>query len=106
MVVASCAVERDEAVVVAAVHVDEGDDAGCRVDEVDDARCRLTHVRVMTLEVLASCIYRLEMISPCQAETPIRPRPGCMLQLWSPRRCYLTRAIATDRVCLFDQRPG
>ena len=81
MVVASCAVERDEVVVVAAVHVDAGDDAGCRVDEVDDARCRLTHVRVMTLEVLASCIYRLEMISPCQDEKPIHPRPGFVLQL-------------------------
>ena len=48
------------------------------VDEVDDAGCRLTHVRVVMLEVLASCIYRLEMISPCQAEKPIRPQPDCV----------------------------
>ena len=45
------------------------------VDETDDAGCRLTHVRVMQLEVLASCINRLEMTSPCQAEKPVRPRP-------------------------------
>ena len=64
----AAAVERDEAVVVAAVLVDEGDDAGCR----------LTHVRVMMLVVLASCIYRLDIISPCLAETPIRPLPECV----------------------------
>ena len=42
-------VEPDGAVVVVAVLVDEGDDAGmlALVDEVDDAGCRLTHVRVM-----------------------------------------------------------
>ena len=48
MVVASAAaLDRDEPVVVAAVLVDEGDDAGYR----------LTHVRVMMLEVLACLVY-------------------------------------------------
>ena len=40
-------------------------------DEGYDAGCRLTHVRAAMLGVLASCIYRLEMISPCQAKKPI-----------------------------------
>lgn len=48
-------IERDEAVIVDVVLVDEADDAGCR----------LTHVPVMVLEVLAVCFYRLETISPC-----------------------------------------
>ena len=30
--------------------------------------------------VAGSEMYRLEIISPCQAQKPIRPRPGCMLQ--------------------------
>jgi len=64
-------VERDEAVVAVEVVIDEYNDAGCR----------LTHVRAMMLEVIASCIYRLEMISPCQDEKPIHPRPGFVLQL-------------------------
>ena len=41
---------------------------------------RLTHVRVMILEVLAPGIYRLETVSPCQAEKPIHSRSGSMLQ--------------------------
>ena len=56
-------------------------DAAVQVDEDDGDGCRLTHVQViMTLEVLTSCIYRLEIISPCHAEKPIPPRPGCVLQ--------------------------
>ena len=56
-------------------------DAAVQVDEDDGDGCRLTHVQViMTLEVLTSCIYRLEIISPCHTEKPIPPRPGCMLQ--------------------------
>ena len=62
-------VERDEAVVVAAVPVDEGDDAGCR----------LTHARVNMLEVLTPCLYRLEMISPSQGDKTNSSRPGCVL---------------------------
>ena len=54
--------------VAAAVLVDGGDDAGCR----------LTDARAMMLKVLASCIYLQEMISSCQAQTPIRPRSGCV----------------------------
>ena len=41
---------------------------------------RLSDVWVMS-EVLARCIDRVQTISVSQAETPIRPRPGCTLQL-------------------------
>ena len=54
--------------VAAAVLVDEGDEAGCR----------LTDASAIILEVLASCIYLQQMISPCQAETPISKRSGCV----------------------------
>ena len=50
------------------------------VDEVD-AGCRLTCVRVMVLELLASYIDHLEMVSLRQAEKLIRPRYGCASQL-------------------------
>ena len=42
---------------------------------------RLPHVQVIVPEVLAQCTYRLETISPYQAEKTIRPRPGCVVQL-------------------------
>lgn len=61
---------RDEAVVVGAVLADGGDDDGCR----------LMHVRLMVVDVLASCIHRLEVNSRCQAKKPTRPQRGCLLQ--------------------------
>ena len=61
------------------------------VDEADDAGCRPTHFRVMMSEVIASCIYRLEMILPCKDKKLIRPRPDCVVCYsfnWSSRRYY------------------
>ena len=55
--------------------------AAVLVDEDDDAGCRLSQVPAMMLEVLAPCVHRRKMNSPRQAETPIRPRPDCVLQL-------------------------
>ena len=81
MVIASAAaVEGDEAVVLAGVLVVRRlrFRMSTLVDEVEDAGCRLSHVRVVMLEVLVSFVYRLEMLSPCQAERPIRPRPDCV----------------------------
>ena len=76
VVVVSAAVVDDDDAPVAIVDVEH--DARVRVDEDDGAGRGLTHVRVMILGMLASCIYRLEMISPCQAEEPIRARHECI----------------------------
>ena len=83
-------VERDEAVVAVEVVIDEYNDAGCRQ----------TNFRAMMLEVISSCIHRLEMISPCQDEKPIHPRPGFVLQLiYVFSSLLLNGDDCTDRVC-------
>ena len=74
--IAVSVVDKDDGAPVAIVDVEH--DARVRVDEDDGAGRGLTHVRVMILGMLASCIYRLEMISPCQAEEPIRARHECI----------------------------
>ena len=61
-------VERKVAVVVAAVLVDE--DAGCSSESCSGDVGRA-----------CSAYYRVQNISACQAEKPIRPRRGCVLQL-------------------------
>ena len=57
----------------------------------------LTHVRVLVLYVLSPCIYRLDMISPCQTETLSRPRNARYSTYTSSCRDYGTTKTATDR---------
>ena len=81
--------------------------AAALVNVEHDAGCRPTHVRVMMLEVLARCIYRLEINYPCQAEKPICPRPGCVLQFIQVFSSLLSNEGDCHRPSLpIRQRPG